>query len=213
MFSGSSWMRLLFLLCFPISAFCDETYGVNVATQISCEQTKVNWQRIRETFVKYNEDPSIPYALSFLDALPNKRVSSIGSEQCNEIIKTLDVIFSDKYYREFSKKVINGDKYAIEAAVRIHFFAEGGNGESILIILGDVLRSNPRQLLEVLYEHIDNLETSDLLGSAVMTKYPIGTEEERNEFKARLFAIRSIKDPKLLKMKDAYIMEINRALR
>ena len=90
--------------------------------------------------------------------------------------------------------------------------ADGGDAESILIILGDALRDHPLISLEVMHIYKGFLDPADIMDPAVMTRYEMGSEEESRELQKRLEALRKVNDPKYAELKNALIREILKAL-
>ena len=178
-----------------------------------CGQSKIDWKEISKAYISYLDDASLVNAKAFVNALPKKRIAQTDKNPVQEFETTLDIIFSAENLRRLMQKIREGDKVAIEAITRIYNFTDAGNAEAVHIILGDAMRDHPRLFLEVMYENMDYQGLDSLVGSAVMTRYTLDSQEEQRELNNRLVALKSVEEVKYKELRDAFILEILKVLK
>jgi hypothetical protein len=173
-------------------------------------QASIDWDKIRRIFIAYLKSPTSENGTLFVEALPRHQVYDADQE---EVIKTIDLILGDGVCSPFSRRVIEGDRNAVEALFRMLNITDAGATEMVLELIGEVVRQYPRIFLAVLYEYKDS-DMFKIGGYPVkMNRYEINSEEERRELRMRIKALETVKDPIFADIRDECIRELRRILK
>jgi hypothetical protein len=170
------------------------------------DEQMVDWDKIKSSFDAYLEYPSPENAKAFLDTLPTGE-TKIDTE---DKIKVVNYIDTFENYAILENEIWAGDRYSTEAAFRLFNIADGAFAESLNMTIGALVRINPRLFLEVLYEY-KNLWLFKHRGYPV---YGVGAGYEDRikariyEYRMRIKALESVKDPKYYVIKKVCVSRL-----
>jgi len=172
-------------------------------SEANIDEQIIDWDKVRSSFDTYLEYPSPENAKAFLDTLPTDNIK-VDTDTANKVV---DYIYTFRNYAILENEIWAGDRYSTEAAFRLINVADGAFGETLDMTLGALVRINPSLFLEVLYEYKD-------LWLFKYTGYPVygvgpgyreRTKARIYEYRMRIKALESVKDPKYSEIKEACI--------
>lgn len=164
---------------------------------------------IRNAFLAYLDNPSPENGKSFVATLPDKSVCLSNQEERS---KTIELIVSSGRNSRLGKRALAGDRYAIEAAFRLLNITDAAYSEMVLILLGDVVRAQPKMFLEVLLSYKDSEQFKADGFPVSMTIYR-DDAKYRRELETRIKALDTIKDTKYTEIRDACILQLRKEIR
>jgi hypothetical protein len=181
---------MLLLLC--LISF-SETLGQDV---------KVNWTVLKTAFQKFVEYPSSENASHVILLLPEKHIEYRNSP---EEEKTILYIFDAENFGMLDRQVISRNREAVRLAFRLHSIADGAFTEELNIMLGTLIRIDPKLFLEELNlaNPVDNL-WNDLLGN-FGPEFVDRFKAQSLEIKLRIHSLKSVTEPSLIKIRDKCI--------
>ncbi len=119
-----------------------------MATQSSGE---INWTGLKHAFEEYANYPSGTNADKVATYLPkDKRITHSGPTQMKE---TIEFIYDSYQLGMLERQVLSGDKQAVMLTYNLLSIADGGFSEDVSIMLGTLIRINPKLFLEGLYKY------------------------------------------------------------
>lgn len=175
-------------------------------SEANSDEQIIDWDKIKSSFDAYLEYPSPENAKAFSDTLPTDYIK-VDTETANKVV---DYIYTFRNYAILENEIWAGDRYSTEAAFRLLNIADGGFAENLHMTLGALVRINPKLFLQVLYEYKD-LWLFKYRGYPV---YMVGpgyrerTKARIYEYRMRIKALESLKDPKYLEIKEACISRL-----
>jgi hypothetical protein len=196
-------------LCLIIAGLMTYLPGAYQSATNSGEQI-INWDKIKSSFDAYLEYPSPENAKAFLDTLPKDKIKNEKGDGS----KVLYYIFTFRNYAILENEIWAGDRYSTEAAFRLINVADGGFAEDLHMTLGALVRINPRLFLEVLYEYKNAWYVKytgypvDMVGPG----YEDRTKTRIYEYRMRIKALESVKDPKYWVIIKACVRQLNEAI-
>jgi hypothetical protein len=120
------------------------------------DEEKLDWPHIIGAYDHFIESPSDETLKQFLITLPppseldkEYNIYSTGDE--------IKYILRHDNFPVLRAEMMAGNKYATEAMFRLLNLSDGGPMTTIMIILGDLIRVNPRLFLETLMKYKDTL--------------------------------------------------------
>jgi hypothetical protein len=177
----------------------------------SIESSSVNWTALSKTFQAYVEYPSAANASSVIKLLPkSEKVKYTGSNTENEAI---EVIYQGMPMLQ--RQVEARDRQATRLAFRLMTITDGASSEALDIMLGKLIRIDPKLFLEELrksnYIKIGQYRFDGLVGNEgeeFVDKELAQCLEQR----LRIESLSKIKDNNLLPLRDICISTLNDSL-
>ena len=177
----------------------------------NCDEQIIDWDKIKSSFDTYLEYPSPENAKAFLDTLPKDKTENEKGDGS----KVLYYIFTFRNYAVLKNEIWAGDRCSTEAAFRLINVADGAYAETLDMTLGALVRINPSLFLEVLYEYKD-------LWLFKYNGYPVygvgpGHDERTKasiyEYRMRIKALESVKDPIYSEIIKACVRQLDEAIK
>jgi hypothetical protein len=175
-------------------------------SEANIDEQIIDWDKIKSSFDAYLEYPSPENAKAFSDTLPTDNIK-VDTETARKVV---DYIYTFRNYAVLENEIWAGDRYSTEAAFRLINVADGAFGETLDMTLGTLVRINPGLFLEVLYEYKD-------LWLFKYTGYPVygveacyfdRTKARIYQYRMRIKALESVKDPKYSEIREACVSRL-----
>jgi hypothetical protein len=171
----------------------------------------VDWGKIKSSFDAYLEYPSPENAKAFSDTLPTDYVK-VDTETARKVVH---YIYTFRNYAILENEIWAGDRYSTEAAFRLLNVADGDFAKNLNMTLGALVRINPRLFLEVLYEYKElwlfKYKWYPVYGVGV--GYVDRTKARIYQYRMRIKALESVKDPEYSEIINACVRQLNEAIR
>lgn len=171
----------------------------------------LNWTGLKQAFEKYANYPSGANAEKVIGYLPkNNRIEFSNSDQEQE---TIEYIY-DRYQLEIlERQVLSGDKPSVMLAFNLLSIADGGFSEGIDIILGTLIRINPKLFLEGLRKHQALVGRIDGLVGNQGHIYVDRIEASCYDSQLRIDALSTVHESTLQEVKDKSIEVLRKVIR
>jgi hypothetical protein len=196
------------LVIFIILIFLNPALSV---AKSSKESSSVNWPALSKTFQAYVEYPSATNASSVIKLLPkSEKVKFTGSNTENEAI---EVIYQGMPMLQ--RQVEARDRQATRLAFRLMTITDGASSEALDIMLGKLIRIDPKLFLEELrksnYIKIGQYRFDGLVGNEG-EEFVDKEQAQCLEQRLRIESLSKIKDTNLLPLRDICISTLNDSL-
>ncbi len=166
------------------------------------QNAKVNWTALKTGFREFVEYPSGENAAHVIALLPASRVRYKDSPKAQEAI---DYIFESDNFGMLERQVVSRNREAVRLAFRLHSIADGHLTEELNIMLGTLIRIDPKLFLEELsLAAPDKNLWDDLLGN-LGPAYVDRFKARALEMELRIKALRSVEDASLIKIRNKCI--------
>jgi hypothetical protein len=171
----------------------------------------VDWPKLRIVFESYVNYPTSVNAATVIVLLPkNAHVKFTNQAQEQD---TLNFISSADQIRMLERQVISGDREAIRLAFNLFAVADGAFAEDLCIMLGSLIRINPKLFLEELNEFQGlTLPIHALVGN-VGYMYIDRMKARCYEEQLRIDSLSKVKEPKLNSLRDRCIESLREGLK
>ena len=206
---------VLFTLCSAIVAM-----GNDLRTCMPITQTgAIDWRIIKEEFKVYSESPSAKNAKKLLSILPIE--FNIATTDFEQWKSTINYIYHDKPFDALNDLVRKGDRLALRVTYYTLIIAmrAAALSEDLCSLLGYSVRINPLVFLEEMLSfestHNQFIAQSNLLGNILVGNIDPEFREDviKKEIRLRIEALKTVKRPDLLELRDACIKELEEALK
>lgn len=107
------------------------------------------------------------------------------------------------------RQILALDREAVRLAFRLHPTSDGHYAETLDIVLGLVIRLDPRTFLEELKSSVRQVALDSLVGNLGWA-YVDRSDAQAYEVELRAKALRSVTDPALLTVRDACLAHLER---
>jgi len=171
------------------------------------ENTQLDWSSLQEAFKTYAEYPSSENAMKIVEILPDSHVAYNGSKQEKE---ALDFIYNWEQFRMLERQVFSRDRVAVKLAFKLRSIADGGFSEDLDIMLGTLVRIDPKLFLEELSSAKPEVQQLDHLLANEGAIYVDRMDAQCLENQLRIKSLESIKDTSLKKIKYRCIETLNK---
>jgi hypothetical protein len=172
---------------------------------------KLDWSKIKIAWGKYTNYPSGNNALGVYELLPKSgHIKYSGTVEEKD---ALNFIYNEQDMSLLERQIISSDRAAVELAFALYSISDGAFGEELDIMLGELIRINPKLFLEELYKHRDLVCCLDGLVANLGGSYVDRSESSGSyELHKRLDALKSVKGARFLKTRDECINELMKIL-
>jgi len=167
---------------------------------------EVDWPSLKKAFENYVNYPSSENASKVINLLPDNDTSYTDTKESDEIF-----LFVQKWNQlgMIERQVISKDRNAVKLAFKLLALAGGEFGENLDIILGTLIRIDPKLFLEELKVAMPQIRCLDgLLGNKGFV-YCDRHEAMCLETTLRIEALESVKDTTLEDIRNICIKELN----
>lgn len=182
-----------------------------LGASLSAQEQSIDWGSIEKAARAYFDYPSTENAHRFYLSLPELKVE--GRYRGDSFGKIFYYVADNIYVLE--RQVSTGDRNAVKLGFRLFNIADGHLGETLNMIMGDLVRSHPRLFLEELRAS-PNIQWIKQVGYPV-TQASLNFEGERPgvhryELEMRINALESVNNEALVGLRDECIQKIRRFL-
>ena len=178
-----------------------------IALPASCKpelQGGFDLAKFYEAWKEYISYPSSENAIRVYTLLPDTGHVFNYIDIDEELEDTLWDVYESLSMLE--RQVYSSDREAVRLAFRLlTTWADGACGEELDIILGTLIRINPKLFLEELYTHRNLVSRLDALVGNFGPEYCGRDKAERLEASLRIKALKQVTDPKLVEVHDECI--------
>lgn len=170
----------------------------------------LDWDKIIAADEAYVNNPSPENARVFLASLPADRPDkTVGNRR-----RALETVFSGDTYWIIDNEALAGDRSAVEILFRLLNIADGHDSELVESTLGMLVRNRPALFLDVLLSYKDtyHIRTFGYPVYNVGGGYNDRPGPKRHELEKRIEALSSVKEPKLVEIRDGCIQRLHESL-
>jgi hypothetical protein len=172
---------------------------------------KIDWSALKITFQTYADYPTDSNAKKVIALLPkHSHVKYTGAKEEKE---THNVIYDDYQLRMLDRQVLSGDPQSVRLAFNLMAIADGGFAEELDIILGTLIRINPKLFLQGLNEYDILVERIDALVGNQGDQYVDRLKAQCYDMNLRINALRKVNDPKLKGVRDKCIESLRHQIK
>lgn len=169
-------------------------------------QRSTDWRGIQGAFTAYVEYPSGANAKKVVSLLPNGE----HIQYTNEKSEAEATEFVYQKLNMLERQVISRDPDAVELAFRLKTIADGAFAEDLDIVLGQLIRIDPRLFLQQLKIALSGIGRLDALVGNYGDVYVDKFAAQRLETDRRTDALESVSDPALQAIRDECIGELRK---
>jgi len=184
-------------------------YGRNMPNPADGSQV-LDWDKVIAANDAYVNDPSPENARVFLASLPRDRPDkTVGNER-----RALETVFSGDTFWIIQNEAVAGERGAVEILFRLLNIADGHDAEVVESALGILVRNRPALFLDVLssYRETYYIRTEGYPVYYVGFGYNDRPGPQRHELEKRIEALSSLKEPKLVEIRDGCIRRLHESL-
>lgn len=194
-------MFLVFMALAPSSAYADERLWPKAPQPAATDNRSwpsVDWLKLKETWLAYLNYPSSENADKVSRQLPSQgHVKYTGATDEHDAVN-----FVYDNLGMLSRQIYSGDRSAVRLGFRLFSVSDAAFSEELDIILGSLIRINPRLFLEVLNENQWALKNNQGLLVNFGGDYVDRPNADELEISLRIAALRSVDDPSLAPLRD-----------
>lgn len=168
--------------------------------------SEIDWERLYVAWEGYINYPNADNALRVYRLLPNEQyirhgeMTENGKKCWYAIANNIEIL---------EHQVISGDRAAVQLAFKFKVIADGAFSESLNIMLGKLIRINPKMFLEELKRHYSLISGINFILRNSSNIYVDRLEAYLYEIQQRIKAIESITDPALEEIKTECLRVLN----
>jgi hypothetical protein len=164
------------------------------------EKKSVDWVAIKEAFLKYVNHPSNQNAVKVISILPETPINYSAPSQ--EMDEALEYMYQSRPMEILEHQILSKNREAIRLVFRLRAFADGGFGEGLDIILGKLIKIDPKLFLEELNTVKPIVARYDSLLGNYGNEYVDNLKASCRETKLRINALKTVKGPSLKKIRN-----------
>ncbi len=160
----------------------------------------ISWNKLHRAWVAYIEYPSTDNAKYVYELLPLRSIKYTGSTNEKKII---ELIYGELGILE--RQIYASDPNAVAVAFKLFSISDGGFSSALCMILGSLIRINPKLFLQELKRHRSIIIRLDALVGNFGTEYVDKMKAHDLESKLRIEALKNVLDPNLTNTKNECI--------
>ena len=161
-----------------------------------------NWSNLISSFENYSNYPTPENANKVISLLPKERINYTGTSEEKEM---LEFIYSRNQFGMLERQVISGEKEAIRLAYGLKSIADGAFSEDLSILLGKLIRINPKLFLQGLIEFQNLVVRYDALVGNHGDIYVDRHKAQCYEDQLRIESLLAVDEPNLIMLRDKCI--------
>jgi len=165
----------------------------------------IQWEQLADALRAYFEYPSSENAKAAYQCLPKSGHANMFGLDIEK--ETLELFYTNA--RLLERQVISGDAEAVRLAYRLFSITDSAYTEELDVLLGKLIRINPRLFLSELRENQKLVGLGGLLGNHG-DEYVDLIRAQCLENRLRWKALKSVTDSSLLRKRDECIRELDR---
>lgn len=165
-------------------------------------EVEINWLELQEAFKTYSDYPSSENALKIIEILPDNYVTYTSSNQKKEAI---NFIYNWAQFRMLERQVFSRDPSAVKLAFKLRSIADGGFSEDLSIMLGTLIRIDPKLFLEELKNTKPEVERLNALLANVGAVFVDRMTARCLENQLRIECLETVREASLVNIRDRCI--------
>jgi hypothetical protein len=165
-------------------------------------EKKTDWNKVKKAWEIYGEYPSSENAYKVYIVLPRKHINISGIDSLSAFFFKSDTLGL------LERQICASDRNAVKVGFWLINISDGDATEELCIILGQLIRINPKMFLEELKEQYIILDNADLVHSILRSLedwYVDKFKAKDLERNLRIKALQSVKDKRLKEIRDRCI--------